>query len=302
MEWSFLSEIWLLSRLVTLTGVNYGTPVSAFRNVWGDAVCRASEEAFRVIRDGNCRQPRPAFVLRRMNASRRRSVYNLRWTLLGLDALRYDALLCRAWETAGRWGVGPDQRPFSASAGGMVAQGPDGNAVAAGHPKIWRLSEAVWPGAPPAADTPCRLVFREGVSLIEKPSMPAFPGGADRAVADKPRFVRAPDFPRLVRSSWNRVQPWLSEASQRYGEAELDGWLAAARCQPAVASWQFGGISRWSSTQERETEYLVVTGSLELPEGPGPVWPLLLAVYWLGLGRHTTEGLGAFDIVPLVFP
>ena len=35
-----------------------------------------------------------------------------------------------------------------------------------------------------------------------------------------------------------------------------------------------------------------ITGALALPHGPGPLWPLVVAVSWIHLGKGTVFGLG----------
>ena len=44
--------------------------------------------------------------------------------------------------------------------------------------------------------------------------------------------------------------------------------------------------------QESELDLHGVAGSLELPRGPGELWPLLAAAQWLHLGKGTIMGLG----------
>ncbi|MEW6744994.1 MAG: CRISPR system precrRNA processing endoribonuclease RAMP protein Cas6 [Planctomycetota bacterium] len=41
-----------------------------------------------------------------------------------------------------------------------------------------------------------------------------------------------------------------------------------------------------------------VCGMLELPDGPGELWPLLLAAQWLHVGKGTVMGLGRLDVEP----
>jgi hypothetical protein len=42
-----------------------------------------------------------------------------------------------------------------------------------------------------------------------------------------------------------------------------------------------------------------VVGTLDLPDGPGPLSPLIAAAQWLHLGKGTVMGLGQLRIIPL---
>jgi hypothetical protein len=72
-----------------------------------------------------------------------------------------------------------------------------------------------------------------------------------------------------------------------------------ARGRPADA-WQGRRLDllRWSARQQAEIDLYGVTGVLDLPEGPGVLWPLLAAACWLHLGKGTTLGLGELQVLP----
>lgn len=57
-------------------------------------------------------------------------------------------------------------------------------------------------------------------------------------------------------------------------------------------------LVRYSGRQREEIELRGVAGSLDLPQGPGGVWPLLAAARWLHLGKGTIMGMGKIDVVP----
>ncbi len=69
--------------------------------------------------------------------------------------------------------------------------------------------------------------------------------------------------------------------------------LETARRTPAGA-WQGERLDlrRYSARQHAELEFRGVTGCLDLPQGPGELWPLLAAATWLHLGKGTVMGLG----------
>ena len=53
-----------------------------------------------------------------------------------------------------------------------------------------------------------------------------------------------------------------------------------------------------SARQDADLELRGVSGVLDLPEGPGELWPLLAAATWLHLGKATVFGLGQFEVQP----
>jgi hypothetical protein len=55
-------------------------------------------------------------------------------------------------------------------------------------------------------------------------------------------------------------------------------------------------LQRYSARQDREFQVHGVCGCLDLPEGPGPLWPLLAALQWIHLGKSTIVGLGQLQI------
>jgi hypothetical protein len=69
--------------------------------------------------------------------------------------------------------------------------------------------------------------------------------------------------------------------------------LERARTLPAE-SWRGRRLDlvRYSGRQKAELEMRGVSGYLDLPEGPGPLWPLLAAAQWLHLGKGAVVGMG----------
>lgn len=296
MDWTCLYEIPIVSRCLTVDAFDEAAPLSFLRGQWEDTVCRLSREVFdEIVRGKTAATRRPGFLLCRAGSEPGDQRFSFRWSLIGEAALGHDALLCRSWETVGlRVRRRSGNRPLLPVVE-MAALGPDGQLLPSGTSPRWRLSDIPWPLGGSPENAPCRLVFDGGLHVSAKKSDKAAPPGEDKT---KREFVLSPHWPHLVRSSWNRIRPWLPRAVQLAGDAELPGWLAEARARPAVGKWVKTGIYRRSTPQNGILFFKASTGHLNLPEGPGPIWPLLCAAYRLGLGHHTTEGLGFFDIAP----
>jgi hypothetical protein len=73
------------------------------------------------------------------------------------------------------------------------------------------------------------------------------------------------------------------------------------RCKTASRLWQGERLDfhRYSGRQKTEITLEGVAGSIDLPEGPGELWPLFAAGMWLHVGKGTTMGLGQVTIQPL---
>lgn len=214
------------------------------------------------------------------------------WILIG-DAVQYDFQLCRAWDIASGMGLGPERRRFHIRR--RLALRPDGQAVE--HAAPWALSEVRWLAAagpsrqnhsvgfesspawqfaelPP--DRSCRLRFPAPLRLMRQG-----------------RLIDAPTLPDLIVAACRRVATYLpSSAAADWKELTRDA-TDVARSTPASA-WQGERLDlhRYSGRQRSELELHGVSGWLELPRGPGELWPLLAAAQWLHLGKGTVMGLG----------
>jgi hypothetical protein len=83
-----------------------------------------------------------------------------------------------------------------------------------------------------------------------------------------------------------------SPAAEKFREMQ-PGILEQARAV-RTAPWvgQRLDLVRYSGRQKRELEMRGVTGYLDLPDGPGQLWPLLAASQWLHIGKGTVAGMG----------
>jgi hypothetical protein len=216
--------------------------------------------------------PVPGYLLRPVppDAAGRAAV---EWFLFG-TACAHDRVLCRAWDVASGRGLGPQRQPFIVR--GMVELNPLGRPTESAGP--WPLSCCGWPADPQA---PCRLAFVSPLrllrhkQLIERPALPDL-------VVSAHRRVRA-FLPAELVSGWDTLRPPLLEAAQS-----------------RPAAWQGGrqDLQRYSARQGAELELRGVSGVLDLPQGPGGLWPLLAAAAWLHLGKATVFGLGQLEVQP----
>ncbi|MBI2424149.1 MAG: CRISPR system precrRNA processing endoribonuclease RAMP protein Cas6 [Candidatus Hydrogenedentes bacterium] len=269
-----MEAITLAPRRLLLTGDVGAVPVTRWRGVWGMALKECCPAAYAAVFEGIVEgaPARPAYVLREVPSpvpGRR----TLSWTLIGREAIAHEAALMEAWALAGRQGVGRGRSAF------RVAQrqplGPDGAPAARGMAS-WPLSRASWPLPGDPQCTPCRVSFPAGIHLRYSN-----------------RFLDAPTWPDLLHAMYKRALGWLPEDAQATLAAAWPEWERAALARPAqVETAPLTLPAVWSGRQERERVYLAVAGRADLPAGPGPAWPVLLAAQWLHVGRHTTEGLG----------
>ena len=211
----------------------------------------------------------------------------LEWLTWG-PALGHDDVLCRAWDRASGMGLGKQRERFvvhgirTLSAAGAVAHtealwpAPQTNA--------WTLDEAVWPLPGSPASTPCRLRFAAPLRLIRQRTL-----------------VLQPTLPDVVAACIRglRLAVPAAEAQALLDLCATEALQAAARV-PAEA-WQGSRATfhRYSARQDCEIDHDGVTGSIDLPNGPGAMWPLLLVGVWLHLGKTTVHGLGQMTVEPL---
>lgn len=199
----------------------------------------------------------------------------MEWILIG-DAMGHDAVLCRAWDIASGMGLGPQRRRFHLRRALVLR--PDGTGVEGGD--AWRLREAAWPLYPGCQA--CRLVFPSPLRLIRYG-----------------RLIEQPTFSDIVIAACRRVRAYLPPNLHATWDALSREALEASRSVPFHA-WQGGRLDlhRYSASQAAELDLRGVAGWLELPAGPGPLWPLLAASQWLHVGKGSVMGMGQLQVQP----
>ncbi len=225
------------------------------------------------------------------------------WVLIGA-AVRDNFILCRAWDIASGMGLDKQRERFHVRE--MRVLLPDGSFVSAALE--WTLDRAVLlvagtparpdsasPSGHLAAEPPaalcgaeaagcrCRVVFRAPVRVIVRGKLAVQPTWSDLVVA-MCRWVGA-FLPAALGASWRSLERDALEASRRCRASAFEG----ARLD----------LHRYSARQQSELDLQGVQGSISLPDGPGPLWPLLAAAQWLHLGKGTVMGLGQPEIQPL---
>ena len=239
-------------------------------------------------------------------------------------AVEYDDACRRAWQEAARRGLGPRRRPFDIrgaflldpsgtlreerlAVGRSVGNAPrdvpeiakGGRPAAGGTPRsafpteaqprtpqprapnplppAWPLSRAVWPLE---ADAPCQLVFAAPLRLRRQG-----------------RLVDAPTLADLVVGACRRIEAFFPDMDREGWKDCAAAALETARTTPQ-SPWRGARLDlhRWSARQQNDLDLHGVSGTLDLPEGPGELAPLLAAARWLHIGKGTVMGLGQFEV------
>ncbi|MGO8747872.1 MAG: CRISPR system precrRNA processing endoribonuclease RAMP protein Cas6 [Thermoguttaceae bacterium] len=312
---SMLGMVRILPRRLLLETTGVAATVPMLRGVWGAALHELDGDAYRTV-----------FAPQTEGSGEAASLYVLRpappdpdfapaieWISIGA-ALTFDRVLERAWDIASGMGLGPERRRFhvrrvhclgpdgkpraTLECGGLpplspadrgvplaacpLAASPHGQHAARGtlaepdeFENAWPLSAAAWPLDDPA-ETHCRLVFpaplrlRRHGKLIDEPTLPDLIAAATRRIAAY--------LPADCRAAWKE----LSRDALELARSRIVGPWRGQRLD----------LHRYSARQESELDLHGVTGSLDLPNGPGEIWPLLAAAQWLHLGKSTVMGLG----------
>ena len=276
----------LVDRLTALTGrvhvrayrLLLDTPrvmatVPMIRGVWGRALRHVDERIYRYVfvGDGPPHDRLPRYLMRPAPPDPE-TAPAIDWILFADDA-DLEPVLLRAWDVACGMGLGADRAPFRVRRVLPVgpAIGRDARPAAA-----WPLSRATWPlgGAPDS--TPCRLSFDSPLRLT-----------------GRGRLLLAPGFADIAAAALRRVAALAGRAS---GEPYRDlsrAVRAEADTRPAEP-WrgERRDFVRWSGAQRREIDLRGVTGGLDLPQGPGEIWPLIAAARWTHVGKGAVFGLG----------
>jgi hypothetical protein len=254
--------------------------VSMLRGVWGAALKFLAEPVYtRAFDVGPDDAPR--YVLRPADAAVRPAPA-VEFLLFGAPDATTDEAFWAAWDLACQRGLGPNRIPFRITSARPLAWDGTPLRVSRTQPGFV-LAPLPWPLASPADG--CRLEFPAPLRLMRHR-----------------RLIDQPALPDLVIAALRRIHA-LAGAPAEPLWADRAAWLDLARRIPS-RTWVGHRLDlvRYSGSQQRELEMHGVTGSLDLPGGPGPLEPLLAAATWLHLGKGTVLGLGQLGIRPLEHP
>ena len=275
-----LAPITVLPRRLVLETPDVHATVPMLRGVWGAALHELDADVYEEVFDSGGQgpaSPPPAYVLRPAPADP--ELAPAVDYLLFAQAVCHDAVLLRAWDIASGMGLGKQRERFYVRRFLFIR--PDGTLEERnGEQTAWDLSRAGWPLEGTPETTPCRLVFPAPLRLLRHG-----------------RLIEAPAVPDIAVAAHRRIGSFLpADVSAKWKEQQTE-ILEAARATPS-RPWQGERLDlvRYSGRQQRELTMHGVTGSLELPDGPGPLWPLLAAAQWLHIGKGTTVGLGELRI------
>jgi len=273
-----LESILILPRRILLATPGVTATVPMLRGVWGAALHGLDRRVYTAVFDpaeSNGAQP-PGYLLRPAPPDPHFAPA-MEWFIFG-SAIRYDSTLLRAWDIASGMGLGPARQRFFLRS--TVVLDPAGKPSSERTP--WPLSRAVWPLAGDPARASCRLVFP-----------------APLRIRYRGRLVTEPQLPDITAAAIRRIGAFLEEECRSQWQEIGRQAIQIAREIPS-GPWQGSrlDLQRYSARQRRQLELFGVSGYFTLPEGPGPLWPLLAAAAWLHVGKGTVMGLGQMLIEP----
>jgi hypothetical protein len=248
--------------------------VPMLRGVWGASLKELSEPLYYALFVGGQRGT-PRYVMRPAPQEVLPSPA-MEFLLFGPHDRRIDDIVWAALDHAGRNGLGAQRYPFTLRHVHPLAWDETPLSPTRSQPGF-SLCPLPWPAGEPRRA--CRLKFPAPVRMIYRG-----------------RLVEQPTLADVVIAALRRVQS-LTTTSADAVWADRQSWLELAR-QIACEPWQGERLDlvRYSGSQKRELELRGVSGSLILPEGPGPLAPLLAASTWLHLGKGTVMGLGQLRV------
>ncbi len=281
---SLLAGVSILPRRLSLDTPGVHATVPMLRGVWGAALHDLDAEAYTQVFEGVGTPVRrsPGYVLR--PASRDPAdAPAVEWMLIGA-AIVHDQLLWRAWDVASGMGLGPERQRFRFRAVRTVAASGDFAKDVSSNPAVgtagaWTLDTAAWPLDGDPAAIPCRLWFSAPLRILRSH-----------------RLITTPTLIDIVEAAFRRIECFVAPvAADAVRPSALE---AAGRAAATPWSGRRLDLVRWSANQQAEVELGGVAGHLDLPEGPGDLWPLLAALQWLHVGKGSTLGLGQLRISP----
>ena len=271
-----LDQVLILPQRMRLETPGVRANVPMLRGVWGAALHDLAPDVYHNVFDPAAAAPAseatpvPGYVLRPAPPDPNFAPA-IDWLLFG-SAIQHEPILRRAWDIASGMGLGKLRKRFCIRQ--TVVIRPDGEPVMVCRP--WPLSVALWPWPGPPETTPCRLSFPAPLRILYRK-----------------RLVETPQLPDVVAATVRRVSAYLPAQYRNHWDGLARQAVQVAREVPC-GPW-FGArldLHRYSGRQRRELQLFGVSGHFDLPDGPGPLWPLLLAAHWLHIGKGTVMGLG----------
>jgi hypothetical protein len=275
-----LRAITVLPRRMRLETPSVQATASMLRGVWGAALHDLSPVAYRDVfearRDHGDQRPQ-GYVIRLATLNSSLGIA-FEWILIG-DAIHYDEVLRRAWDIASKMSLGSRRRQFYIREAFVL--GPKGSA---NNPEPWTLDHVKWSW--PNIGQPCRLSFPVPLRILRY----------DRS-AKRDRLIQEPTPSDLIVAACRRLRGYIPANRWPEWDALTQQALAVSRQFPA-SPWHGNRLDfhRYSERQLADQELRGVSGWLDLPNGPGELWPLFAAAQWLHLGKGTTMGLGQIVI------
>ncbi len=272
-----LSQAVIRPRRILLAPPGLVATVPMLRGVWGAALHGLDDAVWRVVFEGHGTGSlrTPGYILRPAPPDPE-TAPAIEWIGFG-PALLHDPILLRAWDVASGMGLGPERCRFVIKS--IAGLGPDSRPLAPATPPLdWTLARPVGASsfASAAARGPCEIRFNVPLRLIRSG-----------------RLVTRPTLTDIVLGGLRRLRVFIPEQARpslhRLWRPTLD---VASRISARPWRGRRLDMLRWSGRQQVELALHGVAGSLELPEGAGPLLPLLAALQWIHIGKGTVFGLG----------
>lgn len=271
--------------------------ISRLRGVWGRALKTVDEAAYAKIFEGRgeCdHQTTPRYLIRpAMFFGSNQTETNQGDFQEEIDFITWGTtkterqILIRSWNAAANFGLGRKRLPFTIESTKPSQEGGGEKSVSV---------ETIVRSRRLDADAFCRLQFPVPLRLI------AARGNAKWR-------IETPTFSDLVRAALTRlgilrrqILDAPANTSPDNNECFCDFFDEAMRLAEKTSALPWIGeqlaLRRYSGRQKTEINLAGTVGSLELPEGPGLLGPILAAAEIFHLGKSTTLGLGRMILNP----
>lgn len=278
---AFTERVIVLPRRLSLTTPGVRATAPMIRGVWGAALRGMDRMAYdAVFASGEGEDKGPSYIIRPAPPDPA-DAPALDWILIG-KAAEHDQVLLDAWRRAAEMGLGKKRRPFTLRSIRRIE--PDGMPGGSdGDGAGWPLGRAQWPIEGDPATAPCRLVFPAPLRILRRK-----------------RFVENPTLKDIVVAAARRVEQALPTPLDGVFREFRPLLLELAENTPA-GGWRGGRLDlvRYSASQEKELVLHGVSGWLDLPSGPGQLWPVICAAQWIHAGKGAVIGMGQLRIESL---
>lgn len=249
---------------------------SMLRSVFGMSLHKENLDVYHRVFDPESSRVRPYVIRERSDR-----VKGFEFLTFG-DAVSHHDSLMDAWRKAGEAGFTANRKRYPFSLNTIELIDSDGYPCShLMHAGVWTAHQAIPDDHCVDQHSACTVYAVSPVRILESQW---------KDQRNDRRLLRSPNLEDIAVAGIRRL---CDLAGGSHVEKEQLAKVAALQASPSHFQTMLKhSLSRYSRTQNERMRIDGVVGRLQIPEGLGPLLPLMNALQWLHVGKSTVQGFG----------